>query len=108
MPSDGKGAKGNDVMTRTHAAGSAMSYGMRYLLKAIFNIAIGEDDDGNAAGRALPRITAEQAANIHALMEEVQANTHAFMRYWKIDSVEGIPAQAYKDVVASLERKRKK
>lgn len=50
MPADGKGAKGGDVMTKTHAAGSAMSYGMRYLLKMIFNVAIGEDDDdGNAA-----------------------------------------------------------
>ncbi|WP_160286361.1 ERF family protein [Pseudomonas knackmussii] len=51
VPSDGKGAKGNDVMTKTHAFGSGTSYGMRYLLKMIFNVAIGEeDDDGNAAG----------------------------------------------------------
>jgi hypothetical protein len=50
MPSDGKGAKGGDVMTKTHAAGSAVSYGMRYLLKMIFNVAVGEDDDdGNRA-----------------------------------------------------------
>ena len=51
MPADGKGAKGNDVMTKTHATGSATQYGMRYLLKMIFNVAIGEDedDDGNAA-----------------------------------------------------------
>lgn len=54
MPSDGKGAKGGDVMTKTHATGSAVSYGMRYLLKMIFNIALGEyDDDGNAAGRTM-------------------------------------------------------
>ncbi len=51
MPADGKGARGNDVMTKTHATGSAVSYGMRYLLKMIFNVSIGEyDDDGNAAG----------------------------------------------------------
>lgn len=51
IPADGKGAKGGDVMTKTHATGSAMSYGMRYLLKLIFNVAIGEDDDdGNGAG----------------------------------------------------------
>lgn len=49
MPADGKGAKGGDVMTKTHATGSALQYGMRYLLKSIFNIAIGADDDGNAA-----------------------------------------------------------
>ncbi len=48
MPADGKGAKGGDVMTVTHAVGAAMSYGMRYLLKMIFNVAVGEDDrDGN-------------------------------------------------------------
>lgn len=54
MPADGKGAKGGDVMTKTHATGAAMSYGMRYLLKYIFNIAIGEDDtDGNVTFDAL-------------------------------------------------------
>jgi len=39
-------------MSRTHAFGSGMSYGKRYLLLAIFNIAVGidaEDDDGNSA-----------------------------------------------------------
>jgi hypothetical protein len=49
MPNDGKGAKGGDVMTKTHAQAAGASYGMRYLLKMIFNIAIGEEDrDGNA------------------------------------------------------------
>lgn len=48
MPADGKGAKGGDVMTKTHAFGAATSYGMRYLLKMIFNVAVGEYDlDGN-------------------------------------------------------------
>lgn len=48
VPSDGKGAKGGDVMSKTHAFGSGASYGMRYLLKMIFNVAVGEkDDDGN-------------------------------------------------------------
>jgi hypothetical protein len=50
MPADGKGAKGGDVMTKTHATGAAMSYGARYLLKYIFNVAVGEDDnDGNGS-----------------------------------------------------------
>ena len=55
MPADGKGAKGGDAMTRTHATGAAMSYGMRYLLKMIWNVAVGEDDtDGNAPEEAPP------------------------------------------------------
>jgi hypothetical protein len=55
VPVDGKGAKGADVMTKTHAMGSGISYGMRYLLRMIFNLAVCQDDDGNAAGgRATP------------------------------------------------------
>lgn len=55
MPNDGKGAKGGDVMTKTHANGAAMSYGMRYLVKMIFNVAVGEDDnDGNGKGQQMP------------------------------------------------------
>jgi len=51
MPNDGKGAKGGDVMTKTHATGAAITYGCRYLLKMIFNVAVGEDDtDGNMPG----------------------------------------------------------
>ena len=74
MPADGKGAKGGDVMTKTHAAGAAMSYGQRYLLKLIFNIAVGEDRDGNkpqepttafadAARAAIQRLTVPDACD---------------------------------------------
>ena len=50
MPCDGKGAKGNDVMSKVHAVGSALSYGKRYLANLIWNLSFGDqDDDGNAA-----------------------------------------------------------
>lgn len=60
MPNDGKGAKGNDVMTRTHATGAAAQYGMRYLLKMIFNVAIGEDDQDGNTERVNPKDHGEQ------------------------------------------------
>lgn len=106
MPADGKGAKGGDVMTKTHATGSAISYGMRYLLKGIFNVAVGEDDDGNAA--SIPRITEQQAADLRALIEEVGANEANFLKYMKAGSIEQIQAAAYRDAVSALERKRNK
>jgi hypothetical protein len=50
MPADGKGAKGHDVMTKTHATGSALSYAKRYISNLVWNLSFGEaDDDGNAA-----------------------------------------------------------
>jgi hypothetical protein len=90
MPADGKGAKGGDVMTKTHATGSAVSYGMRYLLKMIFNIAVSDrDDDGNAAGRKEPEnytpppgsISEEQAANIREALEAKGASENAFIQW---------------------------
>lgn len=48
IPADGKGAKGGDVMTKTHAVVAATTYGQRTLIRLIFNIATG-DDDGNGA-----------------------------------------------------------
>lgn len=107
MPADGKGAKGGDVMTKTHAVGSAKQYGMRYLLKGIFNVAIGEEDnDGN--GERLPRISEKQAADIHALITEIGVDKAKFLKYIRASSIEEIPAQAFKDAVAALERKRAK
>ena len=74
MPADGKGAKGGDVMTRTHAVGAATSYGARYLLKAIFNVAVGEeDDDGNSATTPAPTPPAgfeDWRTNLEALADE--------------------------------------
>jgi hypothetical protein len=85
MPADGKGAKGGDVMTRTHAAGSAFSYGQRYLLKLIFNIATGEDDDGNAASarnRSAGFTAAMAALNDCSSLDEI--------RSWKTKNAEVI------------------
>ncbi len=62
MPADGKGAQGANVMTRTHATGAAASYGQRYLLKMIFNLAVGDiDDDGNGADSDVERLVGADA-----------------------------------------------
>jgi hypothetical protein len=105
MPADGKGAKGGDVMTKTHAAGAAMSYGMRYLLKGIFNVAVGEEDtDGNdPPGETL---TKDQIANIVALITETGSDKGKFLAYMKAKTLEEIPQTAYSTMVRLLEAKR--
>jgi len=109
MPADGKGAKGGDVMTKTHATGSAVSYGMRYLLKMIFNIAVGDDDDGNAASNTAPSgpINQEQLATLVALADEVGADKAKFCQYMKVDSLAAIPASQFKRACDALNSKRK-
>jgi hypothetical protein len=113
MPADGKGAKGGDVMTKTHATGSALTYGRRYLLALIFNLAIGgmQDDDGNRAG-AEP-ITAEQKEQIVALIKETASDTARLLKFISprgapLTSIDEIPAHKFAAVVAELERKKAK
>jgi ERF superfamily len=77
MPADGKGAKGNDVMTKTHATGSAASYGMRYLLKMIFNVAVGEtDDDGNGGQAGIPEGNGMDEQTFAVWLEKIEAATN--------------------------------
>lgn len=108
MPADGKGAKGGDVMTLTHASGSAQRYGMRYLLMGIFNVAIGDDNDGNGARGAT--ITDAQVADLEALMDEVgvigELRDRA-LKAWRVDSLTQIQTKHYEAIVKQIEGKRK-
>ena len=103
MPADGKGAKGGDVMTKTHAAGSAFTYGQRYLLKMIFNIAIGDDNDGNAGPGAA--ITQDQADDLQALVESVGADKAKFLRFFRVEQINQLPAKRYQEAVNMLNAK---
>jgi len=94
MPADGKGAKGGDVMTKTHATGAALSYGSRYLLKGIFNVAIGEEDrDGNPIDA--PKITADQINRLHELASDYDADLPKFLKYMGVEKISDIPAAQY-------------
>ena len=128
MPADGKGAKGGDVMTKTHAAGAAMSYGMRYLLKMIFNVSVGEDDDDGNGATAVERITEAEALNLCSLLDGIspvyegnetgtkQARAETERRFLdylaklgkvKIQRVEDIPKNLYTDALNRIKQARK-
>lgn len=101
MPADGLGAKGSQVMTKTHATGSAMSYGMRYLLKMIFNVAVGEDDDdGNKAGTKF--ITSEQAIELETLIKDSGGDVEKFKAHFQIDSLIDVPANKFERAKAVI------
>jgi hypothetical protein len=107
MPADGKGAKGGDVMTKTHAVGSAFTYGQRYLLKMIFNLVTADvDDDGNAA--STQPLTEDQVSELQALIVETGTDIPKFCAYMKVERVEEIPSNKFKNAVAALNAKKSK
>lgn len=103
MPADGKGAKGGDVMTKTHAHGAAKQYAMRYLVRGIFNVAIGEEDrDGNPTDGEC--ISERQVADLNSLIDELGGNRQRLYKYLRITSLDQILACNYDYVVREVRR----
>jgi hypothetical protein len=91
MPADGKGAKGNDVMTKTHATGSAFAYGKRYVGGGAFNIIVSDavDDDGNGASGNGP-ISSEEVEELTGMLAQCDGDPEKFVKYMKVDAIAAI------------------
>lgn len=111
MPADGKGAKGGDVMTKTHATGSAFTYGQRYLLAMMFNVAVSgkRDDDGNAAGakKAGKAVSPEQVKTLLKMIEDAGATAEQFCEIAKIEAVPELRANHFDNAVSWLQERIK-
>jgi len=105
VPADLTGMKGNTNKTATHAFGSTMSYGRRYLKLLIFDIAT-EDDDGNQAG-AGPTVSPEQFTTLRDLLEQLGTGEDAFLKHYGAASLEQFPAAKFNDGVDLLHHKIK-
>ena len=101
IPIETTGAKGGVLMTKTHATGSGFSYGRSYLMRLIFNIPTGDDDDGNAAG-GKQFITEKQLSIILDFINSKGIDTGKFLKYMEVDELEMIPAADFGKAVASL------
>jgi hypothetical protein len=93
--------------------GSALTYARRYALVTAFGVPV-EDDDGNAASAAPQRqrepaapafISDEQWAEITALMQATNTEAAKFCGAYSIESVKALPAAAFGQAKAQLQRK---
>lgn len=95
--------------------GSALTYARRYSLLTACGIAP-EDDDGNAAVKPVtPKpetLSAEQIANVDALITEVGADKKALLAWvakasgLEVKTLNDAPANSYNHIVKKLESKR--
>jgi hypothetical protein len=53
-----------------------------------------------------PSITAEQAADLSAMMDEVKADRKKFLHFFSIASIDDLPSKKHRQAVAMLEAKR--
>lgn len=103
VPLDLTGMQGTVNKTDTHGTGSTFTYGRRYLTCMIFDVATGDDNDGNYIETT---ISDEQIANLEALISETDTEKKAFCDYLKLDSLDDVLSKNYRQTVAALEAKR--
>lgn len=113
IPADGKGARGGDVMTKTHATMAAVTYGKRGLLGMVFNIAVARDDDGNAAGtlaldedqvtELLSTIT-EINLSLQNAGSDLHVDLDKLCKRLKVSDIRSIPATKLPTVIGSLKQ----
>lgn len=103
VPADGTGLKGNANKTATHAFGSTMSYGRRYLLCMIFNIATTDDDDGNTASKGNANISEAQYVELQGLIDQAGIAESVVLTAEKVAALHFLSERRFASVKAKLE-----
>jgi len=90
------------------AAGSCISYARRYSLQAMAGIPTAEDDAESAMLRGDHKnpLSADQSAQIKAVLEETGTDVAKFCKWLKVSSVDKVLAIHYDRAVAALEAKK--
>lgn len=85
--------------------GGALTYAKRQALIAVLGLSLTDPVPEEHA--AAKKISAEQAANLKALLLEVGVTTVVFCERFKIATVEDLPAALHNEAVTLMEKKRK-
>lgn len=86
------------------STGSTLSYARRQLIKMHLNlIERGEDKDG----ANLERISAEQAADLEAMLSEAKGDRAGFLRYMGVEAFADITVGNFARAIEALEQKRR-
>lgn len=99
-----KGPKGNDVMTPTHAHGAADSYAKRYMVKDIFNVVVGREDNDGGGG---PQI---EAQDFIALADSITnaSNDDELGKVYRAAAAEALRIGDKQAIVSFMEKKAKR
>ena len=108
-PVDDIGIQGKATKTALHGMASSYTYCERHLLLKVFGVQTVSDDDGNAAAGVGPgseRISDDEAADLEALIDEVNADRRRLYDICGIGAVGDLKKSQLKSTLALLEAKR--
>lgn len=103
QPLDNAGIQGNLNKTTIHAKASTISYARRYLTGMIFNLAFGEDDDGNASAEPVYELIDDKMAT--HLLDALEGSTKdlaGVLKYAECKSVAEIQVRKYHNLMEGI------
>lgn len=103
LPLDAAGIKGQKNKTDTHAVGSTLQYGHRYLKMLIFDLAT-MDDDGNRSTGVAKTITQKQQDDLRDLLEETGSDQAMFLQIGGFDDLSEIPINQFDGAVQTIRK----
>lgn len=103
LPLDNAGIKGSVNKTGVHATGSSLMYGRRYLTLMIFDVATGDDNDGN---QPVEVITDEQVKVLEELIKETGVKRSGVLQWCQIELLSDMPAAKFTRVKEEIEARR--
>lgn len=97
-------------MSPANATTAAWTTARRKAMMQAFGLVAADERDAEASRNDIaagPKITANQAANIDHVIEEVGADRAKFLGWLGVDRIDEIPASRFGEVMGALEKKRK-
>ena len=106
IPIDRAGIKGSVNKTATHAFGSTMTYGRRYLKMMVFDVAT-SDNDGNREPEPKPieLVSPDQVLEMHAFINENGLDLKAFLGWASVSNLEQLHASNFDTAMNALRKK---
>jgi hypothetical protein len=101
---DATGIAGKVNKTQTHAEASSITYGRRYVTCLAFDVATGDDTDGN---KPTDKITEEQAIRLRAMMTEFGVDEPKFLEALQLAKLEDMPAASFSAARIALKARAK-
>jgi len=95
----------NPGMSEQHKWVGAQTFAKRYALINVLGLPLVDPDPENEGDPTV--VTAEQAANLTALLDETKSNAAKFLEVYGVKSVSELRQNNYAAAVGMLERKRK-
>ena len=90
------------------ALGSSETYGRRYVMMSLLNIASDKDDDGHAAMNSKSegeKLSQGQVDQLRDLLQSTNSNEKQFLNFVRFPSLDVIPAAKFDDMVRTINRK---